>query len=110
VWLVPLSKAPLSPLIREGHEAPIDGWMSPGYGQRRPSPVLIYEGTVAVPLRITTLVVPVDALAWAPPVLDLVRDESGEVVSFRFPEDDRVIHVAADSLTIEAGADCLRIA
>jgi hypothetical protein len=110
LWLLPLSRQTLSPLIREGHEAPIDGWISPGYGQRRPAPVLIYEATVGVPLRITTLVVPVDTLAVTPPALDVIRDETGEVVSFRFPDDDRVIHVASDSLTIEAGAECLRIA
>jgi hypothetical protein len=110
LWLVPLSAMPLAPLLREGHEAPIDGWMSPGYGVRRPTPVVIYEGTLAVPLRITTLVVPADPLGAAPPVLDLLRDEQGEIVSFRFPGDDRVIHVATDSLTIEDGTECLRIA
>jgi hypothetical protein len=110
LWIVPLASQALNLEVRKGQLDPIDGWMSPAYGVREPAPVAIYAGRVSLPLRITTLIVPVETLASAPPALEVTHGVGGEIDAFRFPGDDRIIHVAADALTIEAGAECLRIA
>lgn len=37
--------------LREGQIAPPSGWVSSGFGERHPAPVLVAEGTVALPAR-----------------------------------------------------------
>ncbi|OGC02324.1 MAG: hypothetical protein A3G35_17575 [candidate division NC10 bacterium RIFCSPLOWO2_12_FULL_66_18] len=83
---------PLKVDILEGELAPIQGWVSPDYGQRRPAPVLTYSAATRLPLRIMTLLVPtLDSHAAAPAVAPLVGEdgapagvvfEDGESVSF----------------------------
>ena len=71
---------PLKAEIREGQVAPIQGWVSPDYGQRRPAPVLIYSAAARLPLRIVTLLLPVgEPLASPPAVSPLMEQGPGPV-------------------------------
>jgi hypothetical protein len=68
----------MTPRIASGETAPIQGWLSLDYGQRHPSPVVVYSIRTTLPLRIATLVFPIaDARAAAPPVSPLASDAAG---------------------------------
>jgi hypothetical protein len=74
----PFASVPLHPEVIEGAMAPIQGWISPNYGQRRPAPVLTYSTTTRLPLRIMTLLFPVeDPSVSCPDVSALVGDGPG---------------------------------
>ena len=86
----------LKPAVHSGELAPMQGWVSPAYGQRQPAPVLVYSTVTRLPLRIMTLLLPtLSPNAPAPsvaPVVDgdtmpvgLVREDTGETVSFGDP-------------------------
>ncbi len=110
LWLKPIAPWPLVAEIREGQQEPIDGWMSPGYGVRHPAPVVVYHASAQLPARVATVILPVERLAASPPELGVELDAATGVMTLQLPGDERLIHVAAESLTIQAGADRLRIA
>lgn len=79
----------------EGEFHPVQGWVSPDYGQRRPAPLLTYSAVARLPFRTVTLLLPVDGLAASLPVVaplgadelvGLVFDGGRETV--RFGEQD----------------------
>jgi hypothetical protein len=43
----------LSRKVLSGEQDPIQGWISPCYGVRKPAPVLTYSGIVQLPIRLT---------------------------------------------------------
>lgn len=110
LWLRPVAPIALAGEILEGQQEPIDGWISPGYGVRRPAPVVVFSAVTTLPLRMATVILPVERLAECPPDLTVEEDAALGVMTLQFPDDDRLIHVAAESLTIQAGAERLRIA
>jgi uncharacterized heparinase superfamily protein len=57
------SSAPLAAEIREGRRNPLDGWISPNYGQLEPAPTLVYSATTRLPLRVVTLLWPVQEIS-----------------------------------------------
>ena len=64
--------------IHEGEMAPIQGWVSDDYGQRRPAPALVYSANVQFPCRIATILLPFpDPLAPLPAVSPLVDERGG---------------------------------
>jgi hypothetical protein len=67
LFLRPFSAEPLHLEIREGQTAPMLGWISTDYGQRRPAPQLLCTATALLPLRIATLLVPAAEAFSAPP-------------------------------------------
>lgn len=48
----------LTPVLLEGSENPIGGWVSYGYSLRTPAPQLHFETQAAVPLRFVTVIAP----------------------------------------------------
>jgi hypothetical protein len=110
LWLRTLAPCPLSSEIREGRHEPIDGWVSPSYGVREPAPVVIHGAGASLPVRIATVILPVERMAADPPALGVDVQSAAGVMTLQLPGDDRLIHVAAESLTLQAGADRLRIA
>jgi hypothetical protein len=103
-----IANAPLEARLRRGSKHPIEGWVSPNYGQRRPAPVLVYSVTARLPLRVITLLLPIaDAAAPPPAVRPLVRDgslaglvfeEGGESVSLD-RHDSALVHSAPETLS-----------
>jgi len=67
LFIRPFSITPLQLTKQEGEVEPIRGWVSPDYGLRVPAPLLCYSTVVRLPLRITTLLVPVGSDEAAPP-------------------------------------------
>jgi heparinase II/III-like protein len=61
------SSAPLRRSIAVGQTDPPVGWISAEYGQRQPAPALTYSVTAQLPLRIATVIVPIDSDAVALP-------------------------------------------
>lgn len=65
----PFAAVALKAEIREGEVAPIQGWVSPNYGRRQPGPVVIYSAIAALPLRIVTLLYPIENCLASPPTV-----------------------------------------
>ena len=64
--------------IHQGEIAPIQGWVSDDYGQRKPAPALVYSATVQLPCRIATILLPLtDPDSPAPAVSPLVDERGG---------------------------------
>jgi hypothetical protein len=110
LWLLPIASVPLSARLRQGEESPIDGWYSPAYGVRRPAPVVTYTATAMAPVRITTLIVPVEMLGAHPPALRVTRDPSGDVRAVEFPVGGRTVLVDDHALALAPVTGDLRIA
>ena len=100
----------LTARLRQGEESPIDGWYSPAYGVRRPAPVVTYTATAMAPVRITTLIVPVEMLGAQPPALRVTRDEAGDVRAVVFPVGGRTVLVDDHALALAPVTGDLRIA
>jgi hypothetical protein len=58
--LLVTATVPLQTDLAEGRRQPLQGWMSPDYGQRRPAPMLIYSAITRLPLRVVSLIFPAD--------------------------------------------------
>jgi hypothetical protein len=110
LWLMTTASQPLSAEIRDGRRDPIDGWQSPGYGMRQPIPTLVHAGTVTLPCRLTTVIVPMRPVLCEPPAIEIRRDELGEPIAIGWPDEDRVVQISAESLTLVNGEGQLRIA
>ena len=73
----PFADAPLRAEILEGQAAPMAGWVSPDYGQRRPAPLLVYRTRARLPLRLLTLLLPVEDPDLVPPEAAALDGEDG---------------------------------
>ncbi len=80
LWIGALSSVPVSVALHEGESDPQEGWVAPVYGRRRPAPMLIFETTGVLPLRIVTMMWPVRRLERDPPRVTPVRDAAGRVI------------------------------
>jgi hypothetical protein len=92
---------PLEVRIEEGSTSPLEGWISPDYGQREAAPILIYTANTRLPLRILTLLLPVEDAAAAPPVVRPLRDSDGVPFGLAFDDRNETIRFGADSFAIE---------
>jgi hypothetical protein len=71
----PFATAALKGEVREGDAAPVQGWVSPDYGERYPAPVLIYSTVTRFPLRIVTLLLPTENPSASPPAVSPLAGE-----------------------------------
>jgi hypothetical protein len=72
-----MSEAPLKARVRQGQTWPIEGWVSPDYGQRVPAPTVVFAGEGALPLRLLTLLLPVEDVSAAPPEVGALPGPDG---------------------------------
>lgn len=79
VW----STVPLKATLAEGDVEPPQGWVSADYGVRAPAPMLTYSAVTALPVRILTLLLPVQDLSDRPAVSCLF--EAGTPVGLAGP-------------------------
>ena len=91
LWLAPFSTVPLSATVQQGGRDPIEGWISRHYGRRRPAPQVIYEATTKLPLRIATLLMPVDEMTASPPDVRPLFDKSGGLVGLHVLDSDDLV-------------------
>jgi hypothetical protein len=90
LFIRPFSTVPLRRHVVQGAEDPIGGWLSPDYGQRRPAPAVVYSATAPLPLRLLTLLFPVENAAATPPDARPLLSERGELRGVTLGSDERV--------------------
>jgi hypothetical protein len=91
---------PLEANIVEGALAPIQGWVSPVYGQRRPAPVLVYSAVTKLPLRTLTLLYPIDSLLASPPRVSLLVGGSAEPAGLLFEDLKETVCLDSDTIAV----------
>ena len=82
-----------------GEIQPPRGWISPDYGSRMPSPAVVCSATAPLPLRVVTLLLPVESIDAAPPEISIRRE--GEVLLLTFGREAETIRVDAQEIAIE---------
>jgi hypothetical protein len=92
---------PLTATIIEGALNPIQGWVAPDYGQRRPAPVLIYSTVTRLPLRIVTLLLPTENPFAHPPTVSPLIGEDTEPVGLIFGDGRKVIICGERDIVVE---------
>ena len=108
LFLRPFAAMSFKGEIHEGELAPIQGWVSPDYGQRRPAPVLTYAASTRLPVRIVTLLVPTeDPLASPPAVSALAAEDRGRAGAV-FGDDDELVVVGEQDIIVEPGKPRVR--
>jgi hypothetical protein len=89
----PFAAVPLQMNVVQGSTAPMQGWISPDYGQRLPAPVLICSATARLPLRIMTLLLPLEhPAAPCPDVLQLLSSNGPDGLIFRRERERIIFH------------------
>jgi hypothetical protein len=95
----PFATVPFRMDLAEGSAAPMEGWVSPDYGCRLPAPVLIWSSAVRLPLRVMTLLFPLEhPSAPCPDVLQLLSPIGPTGLIFR--RDRERIVVRDDSIVV----------
>jgi len=98
---------PLKANVVEGELTPIQGWLSPDYGQRRPSPVLTSSAVTNLPLRIVTLLLPTEHGSTHAPAVSPLIDENRRPVGIIFEDRQERVHVDERDIILETGeAQC----
>ncbi|MBK5257370.1 MAG: heparinase II/III-family protein, partial [Vicinamibacteria bacterium] len=94
------SSAPMAVRIAQGSTEPLEGWVSPHYGQREPAPLLVHSVDAQLPLRVFTLLMPVSSKDTAPPRVQTVRGPDGALLGLTLEETNQTIRFDADTFTM----------
>jgi hypothetical protein len=98
----PFAVCPLSARVRSAGLDPIEGWVSPRYGQKCGAPLAVFTATGHLPLRIVTLLFPIeDAAAPAPRVRPLF-DADGVPCGLAFDDLGEAVRFTAATFTVES--------
>lgn len=93
LWIKIFSSVPLNLDIQNGELDPIGGWYSPNYGQRVPAPALSCSTRGRLPLRLVTVIYPVQDPSARPPEVG-IGEEADEIVSVAVgPEWPHTLHL-----------------
>jgi hypothetical protein len=102
LWIGAFCSAALELNLRQGELHPIEGWTSSDYGRRRPSPVAIYSTVTRLPVRIISLLLPVERLGdGAPPRVEEMREASGALAGLTLTDARESIRVSDDVVRVE---------
>jgi heparinase II/III-like protein len=101
LWICPFPSAPVQPSLKCGELSPIRGWISTGYGERQPAPMLIYSFNVALPWRIVTLLLPDRQALASPPQVRAVFDDAGQPVGIAFERPRRMVRFDDRAVSVE---------
>lgn len=77
---------PLRTEVREGRPVPLEGWVSPNYGQAEPAPVLVYTLSTELPVRVVTLLWPSERVHEETPRVDFICDHRRRVCGLVLPD------------------------
>src|SRR5262245_45111108 len=80
----PFTTVPLKAELHTGELDPVRGWVSTDYGQRTPAPALVYSTVVSLPLRIVTLLWPIEDGTATPPHVRPILDEASTLMGLTF--------------------------
>src|SRR6266404_800496 len=92
------ARAPLKMEIVEGELAPVQGWISPDYGHRRPAPMLIYSAVTWLPLRVVTLILSTRNPLASPPVVCPLLGEGAGPAGLEFGNGADVVVIGEDNI------------
>ena len=108
LFIQPFSTAPLTAEVIAGGTSPAAGWISRDYGQREPAPLLIYRATTRLPLRIATLLLPVEAGLPSAIDAEALRDRQGQIIGLSLHGGDEHVHFdEPETLTSRRGRDAM---
>jgi hypothetical protein len=85
------SDVPLIAAVRAGEFDPIQGWFSPGYGRREPAPVLVYTAEARLPLRIVSLLFPIENPSASPPSVSVMVGKGHDPIAVTMWEGKEMI-------------------
>ena len=92
--------------VAEGATSPLEGWVSSDYGRREPAPILIYSARACLPLRVVTLLFPVDAAEEPAPAVRPLLDAEGVPHGLAFDDHHATFHFRSGTFTIERSRTC----
>jgi hypothetical protein len=101
MWIGAFGSHPLELNVRQGELHPIEGWASSDYGRRRPTPVAVYSAVAPLPMRIISLLLPVEPLLEVPPRVEEIRDAAGALTGLTLIDSRESILVTDDVVRIE---------
>jgi hypothetical protein len=93
LWMLSIQSSPLLASLECGAQEPLRGWVSSKYGQRQPAPVLTYSGTVPLPARTITLLVPDSKNLTSPPIATPVFDDDHRPTGVMFEPPRRSVRI-----------------
>ena len=90
--------------VVEGMCTPTQGWFSADYGQHQPAPVLTYSTIWCLPIRIVTLLLPVENVLALPPAVRLEMGEGNRSAGLVFGDgQERVWFDEQDYVAVHPG-------
>jgi Heparinase II/III-like protein/Heparinase II/III N-terminus len=96
--------APLQERCSQGRQDPMEGWISPDYGQRHPAPTIVYSITARLPLRIVTLLLPSADAGMPPPAVRPRRGGPGEITGLVFEATDETVSIDANRVWVHSSS------
>lgn len=103
LWISPVSTVAIEAAVACGDLAPIRGWVSPDYGQRVPSPMLVYSATAPLPMRVITVWYPDRTGAAASPDVHPIIVGDGLLAGARVAPARVTVRFDDSDVTIERG-------
>lgn len=91
--------APLQSALIMGEQQPIQGWVSPDYGWRKPAPAVVYSTVSRLPLRIVSLIFPADSPFVLPAVAAMSM--AHRRVDLVFADRLETLHIGDTDIVIE---------
>jgi hypothetical protein len=101
LFLRSFARVPLKGEVHEGEVAPMRGWLSPEYGQRRPAPMLIYSAVARFPLRIVTLLLPTENPSDSPPLVTPIDADGPTPVGLVFEKTQETVRFDEHTFVVE---------
>lgn len=87
--------------VHEGELTPIQGWVSADYGQRRPAPELVYSTVARLPLRVISLLFPIQRVAEPAPEVAPLTGEGAGLMGLRFVREGEVVCFGDRGFSVE---------
>jgi heparinase II/III-like protein len=100
----PFAAVPLKAEVLAGEPAPIQGWVSEDYGRRRAAPVLVYSTVARLPIRIATLLLPIEDAGSEPPSMSMLVGEGPVPAGLSFHGDGETVRFGAHEDVVSSHA------
>jgi hypothetical protein len=102
LWAGVFSAVPVQLQVREGVTDPApEGWISTHYGRRQPAPMVTYSARAKFPLRIATLLLPVEQVSGRPPAVTPGYAEDGRLTTLSLVDSGEQIRFDDERIVIE---------
>ncbi len=102
LFAIVFGTVPLRPGVLEGSLDPIGGWVSPVFGRRLPAPALCYRAEGRFPIRIATLLLPVEQCSAPTPRVAPLMGEGPSLCGLMINDGEEVILIGDRDVCLEA--------